>query len=236
MTEAEAKAAFWAAVADPDPSSIEIAQDVALERGWKLWKLSEDYLLEHEPSAFISHEDAGFFAFTSADRKSLNFVKWYVQTHLRAGVGRLRIRIFYQYHGEKWQRDIDDFRGSHHDRRATVSRAGEESWFALRVMKEADAESVDAGRVAYVINAGQVDYAGTRIPLELNPPMSKNPDDLAAARDKYKEFHRYDPKDVGEFPSSFTIPKRMLLAGKGKWVTYRSSNLRVKGLSGPQPI
>jgi hypothetical protein len=55
-----------------------------------------------------------------------------------------------------------------------------------------------------------------------------------AAVDKYVEFHRYEPKEVGAFPKSFEIPERMYRAGKALWVTYRSSKVDPETLRRPR--
>lgn len=59
--------------------------------------------------------------------------------------------------------------------------------------------------------------------LAKNP--SESPDEREAAVERYKTFHRYDPKDVGEFPASFAIPAKMKCAGPAKWTTYRSGKV-----------
>jgi len=41
------------------------------------------------------------------------------------------------------------------------------------------------------------------------------------AIDKYREFHRFDPRRIGAMPH-LRIPSRMKRAGVAKWVTYRS--------------
>lgn len=54
------------------------------------------------------------------------------------------------------------------------------------------------------------------------------------AIDKYVEFHRLDPKEVGELPSSFRIPERMYRAGPAKWVTYESTKVDPETLRKPR--
>jgi hypothetical protein len=51
---------------------------------------------------------------------------------------------------------------------------------------------------------------------------------------KYKEFHRYDPRQIGEFPASFRIPARVLRAGPAKFVTYRSGKVDPETLKKPR--
>ena len=55
----------------------------------------------------------------------------------------------------------------------------------------------------------------------------------AQAIDKYVEFHRLDPKKVGEFASSFSIPAKMHRAGAARWVTYRSGKVDPETLRRP---
>lgn len=59
------------------------------------------------------------------------------------------------------------------------------------------------------------------------------PEQAERAVAKYVEFHRYDPKLVGEFPPSFVIPKRMYRAGRALWVTYQSGKVDPESLRKP---
>lgn len=61
--------------------------------------------------------------------------------------------------------------------------------------------------------------------------------DLEPAIAKYREFHRYDPKETGWFPGSFAIPERLYRAGASKFVTYRSGKVDPSTLKKPrQPV
>ncbi len=51
---------------------------------------------------------------------------------------------------------------------------------------------------------------------------------------KYVEFHRLDPKKIGEFPASFVIPPRMYRAGNAKWLTYESGKVDPESLRKPR--
>jgi hypothetical protein len=50
---------------------------------------------------------------------------------------------------------------------------------------------------------------------------------------KYKEFHRFDPRQIGKFPASFRIPERMFRAGPAKFVCYRSGKVDPETLRKP---
>lgn len=50
---------------------------------------------------------------------------------------------------------------------------------------------------------------------------------------KYKEFHRYDPLQIRNFPASFHIPERAYRAGPAKFVTYRSGKVDPETLKKP---
>lgn len=65
--------------------------------------------------------------------------------------------------------------------------------------------------------------------------MSRNGSKRApeAALEKYREFHRLEPRKIGAFPASFVIPKVMQRAGVAKWVTYRSSKVDPESLRRP---
>jgi hypothetical protein len=39
----------------------------------------------------------------------------------------------------------------------------------------------------------------------------------------YEEFHKYPPKEIGEFPPSFSIPRSAICVGSALYVLYRSS-------------
>lgn len=243
MSDADDKARFWAAVEDPDPSSIEVAQDIALEHGWKLWQLAEE--CADTRTLWFGHrtkkaewESVGGFWFRA--RGSQNGCDWKVtlpakrHTRMQRGVFvNYVIEMFFEYFGsgtladhEQWQWESSGLYPTIYEARRAAARY---AWHALKVMKNGYADGATSKAVREVIEARHPDEL---IP-ELNP-MTKNPDDLAAAREKYREFHRYDSKDVGAFPKAFTIPKRMRLAGKGKWVTYRSSKVDPSTLEKPK--
>jgi hypothetical protein len=42
---------------------------------------------------------------------------------------------------------------------------------------------------------------------------------------KYLDFHQLDPRDIGNFPKAFKIPKEICLAGKAVSISYRSDKL-----------
>lgn len=52
----------------------------------------------------------------------------------------------------------------------------------------------------------------------------QNPSAPSDAVEKYREFHRFDPKKIVACPD-LEIPARVRRAGKAKWVTYRSSKI-----------
>lgn len=60
------------------------------------------------------------------------------------------------------------------------------------------------------------------------------PDQAADAVEKYVEFHRYEPKKIGEFSRSFSIPQRLYRAGSAKWVTYQSGKVDPETLRKPR--
>lgn len=41
----------------------------------------------------------------------------------------------------------------------------------------------------------------------------------------YEDFHKYEPRKIGEFPASFEIPQEATLVGDAKNVMYRSTKL-----------
>lgn len=54
--------------------------------------------------------------------------------------------------------------------------------------------------------------------------MARAPTPPAEAVEKYREFHRFEPKKVIACPG-LSIPQRMRRAGDAKWVTYRSGKV-----------
>ena len=68
------------------------------------------------------------------------------------------------------------------------------------------------------------------------PPRKSRRDPLVVppeAIDKYREFHRYDPKDVGLMPS-LRVPTRLHKAGNASWVIYRSRKTDPETLQKPR--
>ena len=66
----------------------------------------------------------------------------------------------------------------------------------------------------------------------------KNPgvmqEDVTEAEVLYERFHRYPAKDIGEFAKGFEIPREVFLAGKAKYVTYRSGKVDPATLKKPR--
>jgi len=61
--------------------------------------------------------------------------------------------------------------------------------------------------------------------------MSGSAEDAFA---KYVEFHRFEPKRIGEFARSFAIPQRVYRAGSAKWVIYQSAKVDPSTLRKPR--
>lgn len=64
--------------------------------------------------------------------------------------------------------------------------------------------------------------------------MTRRDQDAEAAIEKYRQFHRYDPKEIGAFPAAFRIPDRVWRAGDAKWVAYRSGKVDPATLRKPR--
>jgi hypothetical protein len=62
----------------------------------------------------------------------------------------------------------------------------------------------------------------------------QHPPQADEAIEKYVEFHRLEPRQIGEFGSSFRIPARMYRAGSAKWVTYESMKVDPETLRKPR--
>jgi len=63
--------------------------------------------------------------------------------------------------------------------------------------------------------------------------VTRRPPEADEAVDKYVEFHRLEPRKIGEFPASFAIPETMFVGGTAKYVTYRSSKVDPESLRKP---
>ena len=55
----------------------------------------------------------------------------------------------------------------------------------------------------------------------------------AEAIERYQQFHRYEPRRIGEFGAGFKIPEHLYCCGKAKWVTYRSGKVDPETLRKP---
>jgi hypothetical protein len=67
--------------------------------------------------------------------------------------------------------------------------------------------------------------------------MKKHPNvppEVVPAVEKYREFHRYDPKVTGRFPDSFAIPSQIYRAGAAIEVLYRSGKVDPATLRKPR--
>jgi len=245
----EAIDAFDKAMIDPDPSSTTVAQDIAEENGMKLRDLgarhSPDYKGRISPRW-------GRFWFDGAGRSG--YASWSVVLDEHRPFDGLspdpRLLIYWmigsatgRVRDAEWERALE--RGSAgseslrpgrkptyadeaaYERQLTDSGAAR-AWATLAVMKEHYDSPDLAARIANLKKGYPSNDA-----LKGNPMPKKNPDDVAAARDKYEEFHRYAPKKE-IFEKSFSIPTKMRKAGKAKWVTYRSSKVDPATLKKPK--
>jgi hypothetical protein len=64
--------------------------------------------------------------------------------------------------------------------------------------------------------------------------VKRIPEEAEEAVDKYVEFHRYEPRRIGEFPASFRIPTHLNRAGRNLHVTYRSGKVDPATLRKPK--
>jgi hypothetical protein len=64
--------------------------------------------------------------------------------------------------------------------------------------------------------------------------MTRYPPAAQAAVDKYVEFHRFDPRELGTFCCKFSLPETMYRAGRAKYVMYRSGKVDPASLKKPK--
>ncbi len=61
-----------------------------------------------------------------------------------------------------------------------------------------------------------------------------SPEVRNAAVGKYKEFHRYEPRKITDFPAGFKIPTEMQPVGRAKYTMYRSGKVDPATLKKPR--
>lgn len=176
MTEAEAKEAFWAAVRDWDPSSMEIAQDIALQYGFKLWRLgveaNEDV---NHPSSLGENIPGGLFDIDG------HYEVYWIVTGDRSPFA---VELFLSYRGYAqsigmWNRDLN------RDGTKSLAQAHRfgamKAWAALAAMKRLGpgiSPVKDAMNRINALLAGAFELDRERaIPPEINPAR---PDAVAA--------------------------------------------------------
>lgn len=220
--------------------AMTIAQDFMLENGMKLQDVGESLATMmsalKDDVADPSWESVGAFPAQFGTGGYFDGAYWLAWQSSTGKKWLIKIYVWYQ--GEQWNSEGTE---PSNVRYASLNeariRASQEAWHIVKLMRRVMNNRggfTHTPRAFKAYLAANPLWSHATLPRELNPMRNKNPDDLAAARDKYKEFHRYDPKDVGAFSSSFTIPKRVRLAGRGKWVTYRSSKVDPSTLEKPK--
>lgn len=231
---------FWAAVEDRDPASMEVAQDIALEHGAKLWELGEEQAKaqglprpgDHSVGVFVFHYNDEGEPLDSAS------IQWTIYGKPSGGESRLEMWVRYAIGSSIWLREFMFADGD--SLRSAQRGAAEVAWAGLRVMKSFVAEhgwnyKLEASLKAQIEETqlsdsgwGVIGAKGRRggkfmPPIELvNPAKTK-----ARARDendavaKYREFNSFDPKDL-VYGATFEMPKRAQLLGDAVSVQYRS--------------
>lgn len=176
VTEAEAKEAFWAAVRDWDPSSMEVAQDIAIDHGFKLWRLGVE---ENEgvvrASSLGENIPGGVFSIDD------NYETYWIVTGNRSPFA---VELFISYRGYAhnagmWLRDLN------RDGNKTLAQAHRfgamKAWAALAALKAVGpgvSPVRDAMTRVNAMLAGSFELDRERaIPPEINPAR---PDAVAA--------------------------------------------------------
>lgn len=236
-TRDDAKYALIKALRDPDPSSMQVATDLVLEYQLSIGEIGEE-LARADNDRWLRWGklmiSVGAFYFT--DKDDMDGVTWAVTQTGRDNFKRYRVHLRYEYRGLVWDQAISAsvvFDKPLH----AIQRAVEEAWYALGVLKRLAASDVTNIEFVKKSIATGFDYETPQEFFDQERELLKNPadnDELAAAREKYEEFHRYEPKKEGSFPASFKIPARLLCAGKGKFVTYRSAKVDPATLQKPR--
>lgn len=139
---------FWAAVEDRDPASMEVAQDIALEHGAKLWELGEEqakaqwhFAGESLPLPRPGVHSVGVFVFHYNDEgEPLDSasIQWTIYSKPSGGGGRFEMSVRYAIGSSVWFREFIFADG---DSLRSAQRGGAEvAWAGLYVMKNFVAE------------------------------------------------------------------------------------------------
>lgn len=240
--------AFTKAMRDPDQSADSVALDVLLENDITLADAATD-VMNNAGRIDPTQGDQGMFEFAGGP-DTHGWILWRIELVKqvfytpkgREIVSVPLIKYGVSYDGHTFRADVelpidmDPVQIKHY--------AAGYGWKLFVKLKQWDRElyGTEAVRKAILsdieegaeLPALPPQLVGQIATLEANPRrVRKNPDDLAAAREKYKQFHRLDPNEE-VFEDSFEVPDRMMLAGTSKWVTYRSSKVDPATLKRPK--
>lgn len=176
-TDVQAEKVFWAAVKDPDPSSMQVAQDVALERGWKLYDLGAEKLPRRDQPEVDASGDSilsrGAFEFGNyRDDHGVVSAGWVVA---RLEPWRLMgVTITFEFQHSDWHHKLH----TRYTVMADALRAGALfAWQSLTIMKRVIAEGGTAheqlSAFKHVLAHG-IDNIDPTVPTELVRNPSSN--------------------------------------------------------------
>lgn len=143
MTDDQAKQAFWDAVEDLDPASMEIAQDIALERGWKLWVLGENAIeppfTKIDGAPIVSRGSFTFGNWRTED--GISMAGWTVvqlQGHSddTDADDEYYVRVGYEFQHSDWESTLAETTDIYEDFATARNDAAQHAWRALWSMKK----------------------------------------------------------------------------------------------------
>lgn len=242
----ETIATIAALVRDPEPHGLEALADLAIEAGL-VDPTNPRGLVTGQSDGYVTGDDYRFgtLRWQRSAVSMLVVANWSALTEPREGpfAARNEVIIFTPGGGRGTVHPTAPRKAVSHPAIAEVSRLS-----SIDI-----AATVAYGRALLVIALAKRttkrtmmnmatelrDLIGEHMPdpIQRNPSHRRNPStapDRDDAISKYKEFTRYDPDKVGDFPASFAIPRRVHCMGDAKWVTYRSDKVDPETLKAPR--
>lgn len=254
---------FMKLLRDPDPKAMTIAEDLLLENGISLatagqWirprydegtgdLMGGEFILDSpntiafytEPLKHLGPRD-GYDDSASEPHPDTTNSGWVIEES--AAVPRRSsvyvVTLVYVYEGKRDK----ILSGSYYTKIEHAQKAAAaDAWMVAKALKQLLWEGVSATNQNRIRDAVMAAYSGVgpSRPAEAPPELfgfavRGNPSVPKEATDKYEEFHRYKPVEIGEFGKRFEIPRSMLRAGTAKWTTYRSSKVDPSTLEKPR--
>lgn len=242
----KAEIAFKKAFQTIAPGAIEVAQDIALENGLKLWQLGQKFANIERSHGGYDDDGQSYGMFDLVRGADATTVFWNLEQRTVAPGQWLATKwlyMRYEFQGHEWVEDLGalvDVDNDHAPEKPMAFEparrlASEYAWSAVKVFSKA---LLDLGPRAISdkqlkllrVNVENLMQApGTPEELLANHSRARrrNGDeqpkikDEGRAVDKYREFNSFDPKELVYVDGS-PIPKRLRKLGVSEQITYDS--------------